>query len=113
VVKKTRTAKKPPYQRGRPDSIIINTEGSSYSEALKKIKAYKRVQDESQAINTISKTRLGHVRIELSRNASNVESLKNAVSQTTGNENACKLLTDTARIEISDVDEEATEEEVI
>lgn len=113
MTKKSRPTKKPSYQRGRPDSIIINIEDSSYSEMLKKIKADKRVQDASQALNAISKTRLGHVRIELNRKASNVDSLKTAVSQATGNEKACKLLSDTTKIEIRDVDEEATEKEVM
>lgn len=65
----------------------------------------------SQAINVITKTRLGNVRIELCRNTSDADNLKNAVSQAT--ENACRLFSNTVRMEIRDVDEEADEEEVM
>lgn len=84
-----------------------------YSEMLKKIKNGKEVQSLGDGISVVSETRSCHLRVVLIRKATDTEELSNAISRTIGEGTTCTKLTDTTRIEIRDVDEEATEEEIV
>jgi len=77
------------------------------------MKLNKGVQDEGHNINSVNKTRNGHLRIESRWDAKNIDSLTHAISQATSSGASCTKLTDTTKLEIRDVDEEASDEEVL
>jgi len=99
--------------RIRPDVFIIKAGAMKYSEMLKKIKNGKEVQSLGDSISAVSETRSGHLRVVLNRKASDTEELAKTITRTIGDETICTKLTDSTRIEIRDVDEEATEEEIV
>jgi len=51
--------------------------------------------------------------VVLNRKATDTEELSNAITRAIGDETTCTKLTDSTRIEIRDVDEEATEDEIV
>lgn len=99
--------------RTRQDVVIVKAGDMKYSEMLKKIKTDKEVQSLGDSISAVSETKSGHLRVVLNRKTTNAEELSNAITRAVGSDTICTKLTDTTRIEIRDVDEEATEEEIV
>lgn len=99
--------------RTRPDVVIVKADQLSYVDMLKRIKTNDEVKGASEAITKITKTRDGHLRMVLSRETEDSETLTRAISNAIGNNASCTRLSDTALIEIRDADEEATDDEII
>lgn len=100
-------------QHIRPEAVIIKAEGLSYSEMLKKIKADKEVQSVSTNFSTVSKTKAGHLRVVLSRNTGNGEEISRTLQRAVGENAKSVTLKDNTTVQISDVDEEATSEDIL
>ncbi|KAL4100827.1 hypothetical protein QTP88_020856 [Uroleucon formosanum] len=111
--KKKKKERKRLEPRTRSDVFIVKAGVIKYSEMLKKIKNGKEVQSLGDSISAVSETRSGHLRVVLNRKASDTEELSKAITRAIGDETICTKLTDSIRIEIRDVDEEATEEEIV
>jgi len=99
--------------RTRPDVFIVKAGDMNYSEMFKKIKNGKEVQSLGDSISAVSETRSGHLRVVLNRKTTDTEELSKAITRAIGDETICTKLTDCTRMEIRDVDEEATEEEIV
>ncbi|KAL4104244.1 hypothetical protein QTP88_019553 [Uroleucon formosanum] len=97
----------------RPDAIIVKTDNMSSADMLKRFKSSGEMQRVGEAINAITKTKDGHLRILLSRGTNETENLQIAIKNTIGNEVSCTRLSDTSIIEIRDADEEATDDEIL
>lgn len=110
--KKTRKLQSKQKTRSRPDAIIVQAEGLSYSDMLKKIKLGKEAREISNTIEMVSKTKDGQLKVVLNRATKDDEAIKRALIQAVGEGARCKKLEDSTQLRISDVDEEATDEEV-
>ncbi|KAL4097641.1 hypothetical protein QTP88_022384 [Uroleucon formosanum] len=97
----------------RPDAIIVKTDNMSYADMLKRFKSSGEMQRVGEALNAITKTKDGHLRIVLSRGTNETENLQTAIKNIIGNEVSCTRLSDTSIIEIRDADEEATDDEIL
>uniref|UniRef100_A0A2S2PIS2 CCHC-type domain-containing protein n=1 Tax=Schizaphis graminum TaxID=13262 RepID=A0A2S2PIS2_SCHGA len=108
--KKERKRLKP---RTRTDVFIVKAGIMKSSEMLKKIKNGEEVQSLGDSISAVSKTRSVHLRVVLNRKTTDTEELLKAITRAIGDKTICNKLTDSTRIEIRNVDEEATDEEIV
>ncbi|KAL5237091.1 hypothetical protein ACI65C_004501 [Semiaphis heraclei] len=100
-------------KRTKPVSVVFNKEGLTYAEMLKKIRQDTSIQSEEHNVDAVSKTANGQLRIVLNRKANNPDHFVKAISQAIGNGTTTKTFGDSSQIEILDIDEEATVEEIL
>lgn len=80
---------------------------------LKRIKKDEAVQGIGKNFSKVSMTKAGHLRVVLSRAAEEEGKIAEALAKAVGNNAKAINLKDTSRILISDVDEEATNEDIM
>lgn len=85
----------------------------SNSEMLRKIKNWNEMKHVRSNINTVTKSKDGHLRMVLTREVENIDDLTKAICSTISNGFSCTRLSDTFAIEIRDADEETSDEEII
>lgn len=114
VVKKGKPREKTKQkQHPRPEAVIVQAEGLSYSDMLKKIKADKEVQAVSANFSTVSMTKAGHLRVVLNKATGNGEKISRTLQRAVGENAKSVTLKDKTTVQISDVDEEATNEDIL
>lgn len=102
-----------PEPKRRPEVLIVKAGNLSYSEMLRKIKAGTEVQALGNNISSVNEKRGGHLRVVLDKKATGAEDLSRAISSAVGNSSTCIRHSHTSRIEIKDVDAEATDDEIV
>lgn len=104
-----------PKQRPtRPDALVIAAkEGKSYSDILRCVKADEKLSALGKDVATIRKTRKGELLIELCKTEhQNVEDYRNAVKAALGETADVRSLKQEIFLEIKDLDEITTREDV-
>jgi len=100
-------------QRYRPEAVVVQAEGLTYTDMLKRIKTDKEVQAVSKHINAISMTRAGHLRVVLNKETENGETVSKTLQKAIGDRAKTVTLKDLTKVQISDVDEEASDDEIL
>jgi len=110
--KEVKSRRKNRNPRTRPDVIIVKNKVTSYSDMLKRIKAGTGVQALSKSIHAVTAMKEGHLRIVIDRQTTDTKNLTEAISSVIGEDTICTRLTDSVKLEIMDVDDEASSEEI-
>ena len=107
--------RKPVHKRPRSDAIAISgVEGCSYADMLRVVRTDPSLKHLSGDVQGIRKTAKGDLLLQLSRKPEHsAEVLQEAVGKALGERAVVKTLTETAPIEIRDLDELVTKEELI
>ncbi|KAL7725629.1 hypothetical protein ACLKA6_005688 [Drosophila palustris] len=102
-------------ERIRSDAIAVSGVGEcSYSEILKIVKSDPSLKHLSGDVTSIRKATNGDLLLKLDRNPAHTSDvLKDAVSKALGSRAVVKKLTETSQVEIRDLDELVTKEEVV
>ena len=102
-------------KRARPDAVVIKGVGdTSYAEILRAVKSEPNLKDLSKHVRGIRKTNAGELLFELSMPSDpNTRKMQDAVQSFLGDKVEVRSLTETAIMEIHDLDEVTTEEEVL
>lgn len=111
VRKKRKKAKRPP----RKDAIVIKTTGAaSYADILRQVKAEPQLKELSQNVRGVRKTAKGELLILLEKTSDPASGkFQNAVQTVLGTNAEVKILTEVVQIEIRDIDEVTSKEEVL
>ena len=113
VGKEQGTKRRRSQNRRRPEALIIKvSENLPYLEVLKNLREKMKPEDTGTEIRAIRKTGKGDVLLELEGTAAISQEFRDAVSQAVGNPQAVAELTPRASVEIRDLDDLTTEEEV-
>ena len=112
-VEKKRVANKP-KQRARPDAIVIKQSGEiSYADILKRVKSEPALKELGNNVSRIRRTAKGELLMQLDRNGGTSSAvLQLAVTKALGSAVEVKALTDEKAVEIRDLDEITTKEEL-
>ncbi|KAM8702441.1 hypothetical protein ACLKA7_001772 [Drosophila subpalustris] len=99
----------------RPDAIIVKcSEATPYSEVLKTVKAAPNLQSLKDSVKTIRKSASGELILRLHRNSDPAtEQLHTALSAVFLGKAEVKAMQETVDVEILDIDETTTAEEVL
>ncbi|KAL7730176.1 hypothetical protein ACLKA6_016456 [Drosophila palustris] len=99
----------------RPDAIIVKcSEATPYSEVLKTVKAAPNLQSLKDSVKTIRKSASGELILRLHRNSDPAtEQLHTALSAVFSGKAEVKAMQETVDVEILDIDETTTAEEVL
>ncbi|KAL7725922.1 hypothetical protein ACLKA6_000688 [Drosophila palustris] len=99
----------------RPDAVVIKGVGdNSYAEILRAVKSEPNLKDLSKHVRGIRKTNAGELLFELTMPSDpNTRKMQDAVQSFLGEKAEVRSLTETATMEIHDLDEVTTEEEVL
>lgn len=110
VKPKARKKKRPP----RPDALVIETRGdTSYADILKKVKSDPKLANLGKNVKTIKKTAKGELLLELNGLAQqSTYEFSQSVEEVIGTEAAVRVRTHEVFMEIKDIDEVTTKEEV-
>ncbi|KAL7725987.1 hypothetical protein ACLKA6_005738 [Drosophila palustris] len=102
-------------ERIRSDAIAVSGVGDcSYSEILKIVKSDPSLKHLSGDVKSIRKATNGDLLLKLDKNPAHTSDvLKDAVSKALGSRAVVKKLTETAQVEIRDLDELVSREEVV
>lgn len=98
----------------QPDAVLIKQSGTmSYSDMLKKIKGEIDPKALGVNVGAIRRTRNGELLVVMQKSAnSGVKQLQTALAGALGDKATVRVLTDTAVIEVRDVDEATTRDDV-
>jgi len=80
---------------------------------LKTVKADREIQAVSADFTGISMTRVGHLRVVLNKGTQDRETISRTLQNAIGNNAKSITFKDLTKVQISDVDEEATDDEVL
>jgi len=105
--------KNPQKPRMRPDAIIVQAEGVPYTDMLKRIKENEAVQGIGKNFNKVSMTKAGHLRVVLNRGTEEEGKIAETLAKAIGDNAKAINLKDSSRILISDVDEGASNEDIM
>ncbi|KAM8701306.1 hypothetical protein ACLKA7_001851, partial [Drosophila subpalustris] len=99
----------------RPDAIIIKcSEATPYSEVLKTVKAAPNLQSLKDSVKTIRKSASGELILRMHRNTDPAtEQLHTALSAVFSGKAEVKAMQETVDVEVLDIDETTTAEEVL
>lgn len=100
-------------ERRNPTTLLVRSEGQTYADMLKKIKSHDSVKQIGQNFHSIKKTNSGLLRVELVKGAHNSDDIMDAPTSAIGMDTKILKFSDLIKIEIRDIDEEATEEEIL
>jgi hypothetical protein len=100
-------------KRHRPEAVVVQAEGLTYTDMLRRIKTDKEVQAVSTHISAISMTRAGHLRVVLNKETENGETISKTLQKAIGECAKTVTLKESTRVQISDVDEEASDNEIL
>ncbi|EDW33558.1 GL15403 [Drosophila persimilis] len=119
VAKKTRAAKKPARKPHRPDAVVVDAKGKTYSEVLALVTRREdgQLQDLSTSVNKVRRTANGNLLLELNRGdkesatriKESFESVLNGVAEV----RALSEDTRTRVLAISDLDPLVTTEDLV
>ncbi|KAF6204359.1 hypothetical protein GE061_002700 [Apolygus lucorum] len=97
----------------RPDALVIRaSESLSYSDILQKLRAQVKPEESGTELTAIRKTRKGDVLLEVIAGSKINEDFRKAVTEAVGEANVAKELSPRTSLEVRDLDELATKEEV-
>lgn len=106
--------KKSRPRKTKPDAVVVGlTGGESYAAILKQVKSDPRLKDVGENITRIRRTKKGELLLELKRNSSiNSSSCKRKMEESLHDLATIRALTHDVNVEIRDLDEITTIEEV-
>lgn len=107
---KTKSRKKP----ARPNALVIQTCGeTSYADILRKVKSDPKLDILSQSVKTIRKTAKGELLLELNKPAhQNTGEFRQKIEEVLGPAADVRALTHEIALEIKDIDEVTTKDDV-
>ncbi|ALC49910.1 CG12994 [Drosophila busckii] len=107
--------KKPRNKSSKPDAIVVRADqNTSYADILRSVKAEPKLKELAQHVRGIRKTAKGELLFELSKTADpSTKIISEAVQEFLGANAEVRALTETSLVEIKDIDEVTTEEELL
>ncbi|KAM8702421.1 hypothetical protein ACLKA7_007752 [Drosophila subpalustris] len=101
-------------RKAKPDAILVQGVGEcTYADLLKAVKTHPSLRDMSNDVQGIRKTENGSLLLRLSKaSAHGAQELQLAVKNALGDRAAVKRLTELSQLEIRDLDELTTKEEI-
>lgn len=97
----------------RREAILINpAEGITYAELLRGVRTKVKPEDTGTLIKTIRESRSGGILVELEHNCKNRGAFSKAVKAAVGNSGTVRDLVPKATVEIRDLDDITTEEDI-
>ena len=92
--------------RSRGDALILKTEGSKYSEVLKKMRGETQLKDLGADVRTIRRSRTGEMILELRKDAKNKgAAYKTVAEQVLGKDVQIRALTSEVTLQLKNLDE--------
>lgn len=105
--------RRPKEKRHRPDAIVIETKDqTSYADILRQMKADPKLGEMGQVVSRIRRTQKGGLLIQLNQANDKTEELKTKIGECVGNHASVKSLTQQKVIEIKDLDEVSSENDI-
>lgn len=99
--------------RSRPEAILIKQTGKeTYAEILREIRSRVNPDDSETKIKTVRQTKSGHVLLELAANSKGKENFSSSLKSILGEKADIRHLEPRTTLEIRDMDEFTSEEEV-
>ncbi|KAL7725625.1 hypothetical protein ACLKA6_005684 [Drosophila palustris] len=101
-------------RNAKPDAILVKGVGSStYADLLKTVKTHPGLKDMSNDVQGIRKTENGSLVLRLSRSSTHgIQEITQAVENALGERAEVKRLTEQAQLEIRDLDDLTTKEDI-
>lgn len=97
----------------RPDALLVKpSEGKSYADVLSEIREKVKPEEKGAVIKTLRKTRAGDLLIELGQSSESKSDFGADLQSVLGTKASVRLLVPKTTLEVRDLDELATEEEV-
>lgn len=111
--KDTKTKNVPSVEKTRPDAIIIEAkEGISYAEILRKMKSDPKLGELGKTVSRIRRTQKGDLLFQLNETGEKTAQFKEAMLETLGKDAAIRTLTHRNSIEVRDIDEATTKDDI-
>ncbi|KAF0747345.1 Uncharacterized protein FWK35_00022478 [Aphis craccivora] len=98
----------------RPEAVMVQAEGLTFTDMLKKVKADREVQAVSANFTGIDMTRAGHLRsFTTNKGTQDREIISRTLQNAIGNNAKSITFKELTKVQISDVEEEATDDEIL
>lgn len=111
--KKDKKIKKRTLRKPRPDAIVIAKKGEmSYADILRRVKTDPNLRSVGEAVTKIRRTQKGELLLQLKESGDGTAGYKNSILTTLAEEAEVRTLTHRTTVEVRDIDEITTKEDV-
>lgn len=106
--------KAPKLKKARPDAIVVKSIGkASYADILRQVKSNPNLKEVGESISKIRRTQKGELLFQLTKTGTKSSIVSEKIKEVLGQEAEVKNMTSRTTIEIKNVDEITSKEEVV
>lgn len=102
-------------ERPRPDAVVIQMDagsGSSYAEVLRRVKTDQNLKAIADSVTRVRRTQKGDLLLQLKETGDKAAEITKKIGEVLGQETTVKMLVRRSVVEIKDIDEVTTKQEI-